>query len=97
MVREALQIDQKDNVGIALRPLKAGTLVSVNRRGGDEIRVSLLDDIPFGHKFALRRIQAGEHVIKYGETIGMATQHIERGQHVHTHNVASLRGRGDKR
>ncbi len=44
---------------------------------------------------ALRIIRAGEAVIKYGSPIGLATAEIPAGSHVHTHNVASTRGRGD--
>jgi hypothetical protein len=48
-----------------------------------------------GHKIALRRIAAGEPVIKYGSPIGTASRDILAGTHVHTHNVVSSRGRGD--
>jgi hypothetical protein len=34
-------------------------------------------------------------VIKYGSSIGVASAPIAAGSHVHTHNVASTRGRGD--
>jgi hypothetical protein len=34
-------------------------------------------------------------VIKYGSPIGLATAEIPAGAHVHTHNLASTRGRGD--
>ena len=40
-------------------------------------------------------IHAGEAVIKYGSPIGLATAEIAAGAHVHTHNLASTRGRGD--
>ena len=40
-------------------------------------------------------IAVGEPVIKYGSPIGIATSDIQPGAHVHTHNVASTRGRGD--
>ena len=43
----------------------------------------------------MKKISKGENLIKYGEAIGQATQDIEEGQHVHVHNVESLRGRGD--
>jgi altronate dehydratase len=42
--------------------------------------------IPFGHKVALCPIQTGQPVVKYGVTIGTATQDIETGAHVHVHN-----------
>ena len=63
---------------------------------GKNIVVAVVERIPFGHKFALRLIKTGEPVIKYGETIGLATKDILPGQHVHVHNLESCRGRGDK-
>lgn len=58
--------------------------------------VDLAENIPFAHKFALTSIAKGEPVLKYGEVIGLATQDIAPGQHVHVHNLESCRGRGDK-
>ena len=58
--------------------------------------LTLADPIPFGHKFALRPIPAGGPVVKYGETVGLATEDIAAGQHVHVHNVEGIKGRGDK-
>jgi hypothetical protein len=42
--------------------------------------------IPFGHKFARRRIARGESIVKYGVVIGVATADIDTGEHVHVHN-----------
>ena len=53
------------------------------------------ETIASGHKMALTRIASGEPVVKYGSPIGTATVDIEAGAHVHVHNVASARGRGD--
>ncbi|HEX7475918.1 MAG TPA: UxaA family hydrolase, partial [Dehalococcoidales bacterium] len=64
--------------------------------GDDKLDIMLLDDVSAGHKFALRKIKKGVPVIKYGETIGLATTTILLGQHVHVHNVEGTRGRGDK-
>ena len=47
------------------------------------------DSIPAGHKFALVPIAKGEFVLKYGEIIGRATQAIQPGDWVHTHNLRS--------
>jgi altronate dehydratase small subunit len=90
----ALIIHPDDNVATALRPLAAGEIIGVSA-GGQERSVKLLQPIPFGHKFALRDIPAGENVIKYGEKIGLAAAAISRGGHVHIHNVEGSRGRGD--
>ena len=75
-----LRINPADNVLVAVRPLGAN-----DRADG----VTVLQDIPPGHKLAACRIGAGEHVIKYGYPIGVADRDIEPGEHVHTHNVRS--------
>ena len=62
---------------------------------GRTLSVTLLDVIPFGHKFGLTRIKSSSPVTKYGEKIGEATADIQPGQHVHVHNVGGTRGRGD--
>ena len=49
----------------------------------DNVDINLED----GHKYALRDINAGEDIIKYGNPIGHATVDIKKGEHVHTHNV----------
>jgi altronate dehydratase len=85
-----LVISGADNVATALEPLEAGRIVDL---GG--ITVTIAEAIPRGHKVALRAIPAGERVIKYGSPIGSASTDIAAGTHVHTHNVASARGRGD--
>ena len=91
----AVVINPRDNVAVALCRLPAGSLVRF--RVGDEVReIRVLQDIPQGHKFALVDIEVGGSVIKYGEVIGVATAKIRSGEHVHVHNVESLRGRGDQ-
>ena len=58
----------------------------------DNVGINLAD----GHKYALRDIKNGENVIKYGQPIGHATEDIEAGDHVHTHNVkTNLSGKLD--
>ncbi|MBQ2468099.1 MAG: altronate dehydratase, partial [Clostridia bacterium] len=73
-----LKINAKDNVAVALAPLRAGE---------ERLGVVLKDDIKRGHKFALSAIAEGENVIKYGSPIGRASAPIAPGEHVHTHNV----------
>lgn len=51
--------------------------------------------IPHGHKIALNPMPAGSEVVKYGVVIGRVVRGIDRGEHVHVHNMESLRGRGD--
>jgi len=92
---KAILIDKKDNVATALCQLKSGDSVQVGVEDYT-VDVVVLQDIPFGHKFALRDIRPGEAVIKYGEAIGLATKQVQQGEHVHVHNVESQKGRGDK-
>jgi altronate hydrolase len=86
----ALVISGSDNVATALQPLEAGQAIVL---GGQSITIA--EATPRGHKIALRLIRQGEEVLKYGSKIGTATRDIQPGAHVHTHNVASGRGRGD--
>ncbi len=91
---EALKITEKDNVATSLTELVPGTEVRV-RWGKEIVQIKALDKIPFGFKLALSDIKKGSNVIKYGETIGIASQNIKQGQLVHVHNIEGSRGRGD--
>ena len=95
MQENAIVIDVKDNVATALRQLGKGDPVRLDIEG-ETVEVVLTQDIPFGHKFALKTIAQGQAVLKYGEAIGLAVQPIRQGEHVHVHNVESQKGRGDK-
>jgi len=79
-------IKEMDNVATALSTIKAGTKIVCK---GEEVIV--LEDISFGHKIALDDIEKGQHVVKYGQEIGLASFQIRRGEHVHVHNVRSQR------
>ena len=83
-------ISESDNVATALEALEVGREVLAGPAA-----VVVRDPIPRGHKLALRAIAEGESVVKYGSPIGVASQDIPAGAHVHTHNVSSTRGRGD--
>jgi len=93
--QSAIVVDKKDNVATALRQLELGESVRVELEE-HSIDVTLLQTIPFGHKFSLKDIELGEPIIKYGEVIGLATRKVMKGEHVHVHNVEGVRGRGDK-
>ena len=89
-MKAALVISDRDNVATALEALEPGRALDLNGR-----TVTVTERIPPGHKIALTPIAVGEPVIKYGSSIGTAVAHITPGSHVHVHNVASGRGRGD--
>jgi len=90
-VDRVIVLSDRDNVATSLADLAAGEAA---RWAGGE--VVLCDPIAFGHKFALTDIAAGDEILKYGEVIGLASQAIAAGAHVHVHNVESVRARGDK-
>jgi altronate dehydratase len=89
-VNPVIVISTGDNVATALEPLEPGRIVA-----RDSGALTVRDAIPRGHKVALTRIAPGASVVKYGSSIGVATEEILPGAHVHTHNVSSARGRGD--
>jgi altronate dehydratase len=89
-VNAVLMISERDNVATALEPIEAGRELRAGTR-----TVVAAEAIPRGHKVAVCAIRAGEAVMKYGSPIGTASSDIAAGAHVHTHNVASTRGRGD--
>lgn len=74
-------IHPNDSVIIALEPIAAGTVVDEG--------IIVLEEIPAGHKIARHNIAAGENVIKYGFPIGHATEDIDAGAWIHSHNVAT--------
>ena len=75
-----LRISPADNVGVAMAPLGEGQVVE---------GLTLRQNVPFGHKIALRQIVEGELILKYGYPIGRATRGIAAGEHVHSQNVES--------
>lgn len=86
---KCLVLDKKDNVAVSMAPVKAGDQVDFS--GGEN--VVAIDEVPFAHKIAIKSIPRGARVYKYGEVIGEATEDISAGQHVHVHNIRSLRVR----
>jgi altronate dehydratase small subunit len=95
MALEAYIIDPKDNVAtLFLQNAPKNTKVTLTV-DGKPATIALLDEVPYAHKFAIKPIKKGEQVMKYGYSIGTATEDIAAGKHVHIHNTESNRGRGD--
>lgn len=91
---DAIMIKREDNVATALHDLQSNEAVTISL-GESQRDIKVIEDIPYGHKFAVINIKKGDYVKKYGETIGRATQFIAQGAHAHIQNIESLRGRGD--
>ncbi len=86
MTKYAKKINASDNVITLVSNCERGDEVVVKFQG-EESRYICNQDVPFGHKIAIRDINAGEQVIKYGKSIGSATVEIKTGNWVHVHNV----------
>jgi altronate hydrolase len=78
-----IHLHPTDNVGIARVPLSEGQTLKIG-----PYTVTAVNNVPAGHKIALREIAAGEKLIRYGQIIGKSRVAIHPGEHVHTHNVA---------
>jgi (2R)-sulfolactate sulfo-lyase subunit alpha len=84
--------EKDDDVGVAVMNLAANTEIGAASLEGVHIGTfTLIENVPLGHKVALRALSQGKHVIEYGRTIGQAVQAIQAGAHVHTHNIKTLR------
>ena len=82
-MKQTILIHPNDNVLVALQPFQKGDTILENG-------LILRDDIPAGHKIALRPIARDAQVLKYGLPIGSATRDIQAGEHVHTHNLRTM-------
>ncbi|HVG48312.1 MAG TPA: altronate dehydratase family protein, partial [Rubellimicrobium sp.] len=80
MTSAVIRLHPQDNVVIALADLGAGTVLP-------ELGSPLPGPVPRGHKIAVAAIAPGQNVIRYGQIIGAATQPIQPGEHIHTHNL----------
>jgi len=86
-----LLYSEKDSVFTCMVPVNKGD--SLEYSG---IKITAANDVPAYHKIARVFVKAGGEVYKYGEPIGTASIDIHPGDHVHVHNLESVRGRGDK-
>lgn len=85
--------DPKDSVAVVVvEGVKAGDALTGLILDEDRtITLQCIEDIPLGHKVALRDMAAGDTVIKYGVDIGRVVQPIRKGAHAHVHNVKTKR------
>lgn len=84
--------DPADTVGVAVTDIAAGTdCTGRDLSNNKPLQAKALQDIPLGHKLALKNFVPGDTVIKYGCEIGKVVQPIQAGQHVHTHNLKTKR------
>lgn len=82
---KVLKIHPNDSVAVAIEPLSKGEVVEVAGQ-----KLTVVTDIPAGHKISLVDLKKGDPVIKYGYPIGAAKEDIPAGSHVHAHNIRTL-------
>ncbi len=84
--------DRADTVGVAVVDITAGTQCAGRDLSSNQPQqAKATQDIPLGHKLALKDFAVGDTVIKYGNDIGKVVQPIKAGQHVHVHNLKTKR------
>jgi (2R)-sulfolactate sulfo-lyase subunit alpha len=97
MKRGILLHEASDDVGVAVMDLKAGEEIGVATLEGKDVRqITLVTDVPLGHKVAMVDMPLEKHVIEYGREIGYTVAPIKAGEHVHVHNIKSLRWAASK-
>ena len=85
--------DPKDTVAVVVvEGVKAGQDLNGWIMDEDKmVKLKAEQDIPIGHKLALKNISNGETIIKYGIDIGKAVADIKAGAHAHVHNIKTKR------
>jgi (2R)-sulfolactate sulfo-lyase subunit alpha len=85
--------DPDDSVAVVVvEGVKAGQALTGLVLDEDRtITLTCTEDIPLGHKVALKDMAAGATVIKYGVDIGKVVAPIKAGQHAHVHNIKTKR------
>jgi altronate hydrolase len=81
---DAIHLHADDNICVTARYLAAGHVLEIAGA-----KVTVAEAVRIGHKIAVRTIRQGERVRKYGQIIGQATEAIEPGQWVHSHNLVN--------
>ena len=85
--------DPTDSVAVVVvEGVKAGTSLTGLILDEDRtITLTCTQDIPIGHKVALRDLAVGDTVIKYGVDIGKVVKAVRKGEHAHVHNIKTKR------
>ena len=92
-IPQLLVHDHEDNVGVVVvEGLKSGTkMLCCVTADNSTFELEAGADVPIGHKVALNDLKEGDTATKYGEDIGKFTANVEKGGHVHVHNLKTKR------
>ena len=85
--------DKTDTVGVMVveNACSGENLTGWIMETDETITMKALDPVPLGHKIALKDIQSGDTILKYGHDVGRAVSAIGKGHHVHVHNMKTKR------
>jgi (2R)-sulfolactate sulfo-lyase subunit alpha len=85
--------DAKDTVAVVVvEGVKSGDSLTGWIMDEDKtVQLKALQDIPIGHKIALKNMAVGDTVLKYGIDMGKVVAPIQTGQHAHVHNIKTKR------
>jgi len=84
-VKQALYINEKDNVIMAIEPIAKGEIADAG-----SFKITAMEDIPRGHKIAIKDLSAGDPLMKYGKQVGRINADVKTGYWVHCHNVDDI-------
>ena len=92
-IPQLLVHDHGDNVGVVVvEGLKSGTkMLCCVTADNSTFELEACEDVPIGHKVALNDLKEGDTATKYGEDIGKFIANVEKGGHVHVHNLKTKR------
>ena len=92
MIQFLVHDSEHDNVGVATVHVKQGTdLEGRDLTTNEPLSARAEQDVPLGHKIALKDFEPGDTVMKYGCDIGKVVAPIKKGDHVHVHNLKTKR------
>lgn len=89
-LKKAILMNKKDNVATMLVQIKKDEVAAITFDNEVVEQIAAVEDIDVYHKIAIRPIEQGELVYKYGEVIGKAVNTIKIGEHVHVNNIESV-------
>ena len=81
--------NDKDNVGVVVidSTIKNQEYSCWIMESNKTVKIQSINNIPLGHKIALKDFKEGDTILKYGHDIGKVVASIKKGDHVHVHNV----------
>ena len=92
-IPQLLVHEHNDNVGVGVvEGLISGTkMLCCITADNSTFELEAKADVPIGHKVALNDLKEGDTATKYGEDIGRFIANVEKGGHVHVHNLKTKR------